>query len=97
MRGRSTKIEVQQIGSDEPMIFSVAVADSAGSTRHRVTLSQESYESLTKGKITPLQCVEAAFRFLLERESKSDLLASFDVNVIKLSFPSFEREFQNYL
>jgi hypothetical protein len=97
MRGRSTKIEVQQTGRDEPMIFSVLVADSAGSTRHRVTLSKETYENLTKGRVAPLQCVEAAFRFLLERESKSDLLTSFDINVIKLSFPSFEREFPNYL
>ncbi len=92
-----TKIEVEQIGSEEPMVFNVVISDSAGSTRHRVTLGKETYDSLTEGKVEPVQCVEAAFRFLLERETKSDVLPSFDINVIKMYFPSFEREFGNYI
>ncbi len=79
------------------MVFNVVVSDSAGSTKHRVTLTDATYQRLTGGRITPDACVEAAFRFLLERESKSDILPSFDINVINMSFPSFEREFSNYM
>ena len=79
------------------MVFGVTVSDTAGSTQHRVTLTAASYQKLTAGKVTPVQCVESAFRFLLERESKSDILKSFDINVIQMYFPSFEREFANYL
>lgn len=79
------------------MVFNVVVSDSAGSTKHRVTLGDGTYQKLTGGKITPDECVEAAFKFLLERESKSDILPSFDINVINMSFPSFEREFGSYM
>ncbi len=82
---------------DDPMVFNVVVSDSAGSTRHRVTLGNGTYQKLTGGKVTPDECVKAAFKFLLERESKSDILPSFDINVINLSFSSFEREFAGYI
>ena len=90
-------IEIERKTGDDPMVFNVVVSDSAGSTKHRVTLTEASYQKLTGGKITPDECVEAAFKFLLERESKSDILPSFDINVINMSFPSFEREFPSYM
>lgn len=90
-------IEIERKPGDDPMVFSVVISDSAGSTKHRVTLTDASYQKLTGGKITPDACVEAAFKFLLERESKSDILPSFDINVINMSFPSFEREFPSYM
>ena len=91
-------VEVEQKPDEEDlMVFNVAVSDSAGKTQHRVTLSDDTYRRLTDGKITPVQCVEAAFRFLLEREAKSDILPSFDVNVIQMSFSNFEKEFPNYV
>ena len=91
-------IEVEQnLNETEPMVFSVAVSDSAGKTQHRVTLTEETYQKLTEGKVTPTACVEAAFRFLIEREAKSDILPSFDINIIHLYFANFEREFSNYL
>jgi len=90
-------IEIERKSGDDPMVFNVVISDSAGSTKHRVTLTDASYQKLTGGKITPDACVEAAFKFLLERESKSDILPSFDINVINMSFPSFEREFPSYM
>jgi hypothetical protein len=90
-------IEVERKPGEQPMVFNVVISDSAGSTKHRVTLADATYQRLTGGKITPDACVEAAFKFLLERESKSDILPSFDINVINLSFPSFEREFSSYM
>jgi hypothetical protein len=77
-------IQVEQKSDDDPMVFNVVVSDTAGSTQHRVTLTEATYQKLTEGKVTPTQCVESAFRFLLERESKSDILKSFDINVINM-------------
>ena len=91
-------IEVEQKAAEaDHMVFSVVVSDSAGKTQHRVTLNEETYERLTQRRITPVQCIEAAFRFMLEREAKSDILRSFDVNVIQLYFANFEKEFPNYM
>jgi hypothetical protein len=91
-------IEVEQKSNeDDLMVFNVAVSDSAGRTQHRVTLNDDTYRRLSGGKITPVACVEAAFRFLLEREAKSDILPSFDINVIQLYFSNFEKEFSNYV
>lgn len=86
----TTAITVEQIGNDDPMVFNVLLEDGGGKSRHRVTLSQAVYQKLTAGKFTPLQLVEAACRFLIERESRSDILPGFDLNVIHLYFPDFE-------
>ena len=91
-------IQVEQKQSDgAQMVFSVSVSDSAGRTQHRVTLSDDTYHRLTGGRVTPVACIEAVFRFLLERQTKGDLLTSFDVNVLQLSHPRFEKEIGNYL
>jgi hypothetical protein len=92
-------IEIELKSDAEPMVFNVTVSDSAGSTKHRVTLKRDSYARLTLAHpgTPPDRCVEAAFKFLLERESKTDILKSFDINVINMYYPSFEREFPNYL
>lgn len=91
-------IEVEQKANEgATMVFSVVVSDSAGRTHHRVTLMETTYQRLTAGKVTPVACMEAAFRFLLERQSKGDILPSFDLNVLQLSHPNFEKELPNYL
>lgn len=87
----------QKHDAQDPMVFNVVVSDSVGETQHRVTLKDDTYRRLTDSKFTPVECVEAAFRFLLEREAKSDILPSFDINVIQMSFANFEKEFSNYL
>ncbi|MGR8921766.1 MAG: hypothetical protein ACU85V_19305 [Gammaproteobacteria bacterium] len=91
-------IEIEQRDrEDDHDVFNVTVSDSAGVTQHRVTLSDQTYQRLTAGKVTPVECVDAAFRFLLEREAKTDILPSFDINVIQLQFSNFEKELPNYL
>ena len=90
-------VTVEQLGDGEPMVFAVTVADSAGHTQHRVTLARTTLETLAPAGTAPSAFVRAAFAFLLERESKSDILASFDINVIKLYFPNFERDIGTYL
>ena len=49
------------------------------------------------GKHTPERCLEAAFRFLLDREPKELILGRFDLTVISRYFPEFERELPHYL
>ena len=66
-------------------------------TRHHVTMSQEMCERLTAGKHPPERCLEAAFRFLLDREPKESILRRFDVTAISRYFPEFEREMPRYL
>ncbi len=91
-------IEVEDKGREgDHAVFHVVVSDSAGKTEHRVTLSDETYQRLTGGRVAPDACVHAAFRFLLERETKSDILPSFDLNVIQLYYSNFDKEFGNYI
>ena len=66
-------------------------------TRHHVTIPREMCERLTAGKHMPERCLEAAFRFLLDREPKESILGRFDVTVFSRYFPEFERELPHYL
>jgi hypothetical protein len=90
-------IEVRRISESGCLDFGVVVREGEGETRHRVTISRETYERLTAGKHTPERCLEAAFRFLLDREPKESILERFDVTVISRYFPEFERELPRYL
>jgi cytochrome P450 len=90
-------IQVRRTGEGDPLEFEVIVREGKGETRHDVTMSREICERLTAGKHTPEHCLEAAFRFLLDREQKESILARFDVTVISRYFPEFERELLRYL
>ena len=63
-------IEVQRTAENDSLVFDVVVREGKGETRHHVIMSREMCERLTAGKHTPERCVEAAFRFLLDREPK---------------------------
>lgn len=90
-------IEVTQMASSDPLEFDVLVSDRKGETRHRVTMGLEACQRLTGGKCSPEYCVDAAFRFLLDREPKEAILAHFDVTVISHYFPEFEKELPRYI
>ena len=89
-------IEIRRTGEADPLAFEVIVRDGRGETRHAVTMSREMCERLA-GAHAPEQCIEAAFRFLLDREPKESILRRFDVAVISRYFPEFERELARYL
>jgi hypothetical protein len=93
----SAKIEVRRSGDGDPLAFDVVVREANGESRHHVTLSQATYQRLTSGQHTPERCLEAAFRFLLDREPKESILSRFDVDVISRYFPEFPRELPKYL
>lgn len=77
--------------------FLVQVRDTEGESSFDVTLQQETYERLSGKKYAPATCVEAAFRFLLDREPKQAILSSFDINQISHYFPEFEATLPDYL
>jgi hypothetical protein len=90
-------IKVQRVAEGDPLDFEVVVREGKGETRHRVTISEGKSRQLTAGHHTPERCLEAAFRFLLDREPKESILARFDISVISRYFPEFEQELPRYL
>ncbi len=60
-------------------------------TTHTVTLTQDYYQKLTKGRIPPEDLIEKSFTFLLERESNTMILRRFDLPLIGNYFPEYEQ------
>jgi hypothetical protein len=90
-------IQVRRTADGDPLAFEVIVQEGKGETRHQVTISRQVLQRLTSGKHAPEALIEAAFRFLLDREPKESILGNFDVTVISRYFPEFERELPRYL
>lgn len=89
-------VAVTRAGGDDPLVFAVVVRDGTGETLHEATLSRNDFARLASGA-TPEALIEAAFRFLLDREPKEAILARFDVSVIPRYFPEFETRLPTYL
>ena len=85
-------IEVSRTGE----AFHVTVREGASATQHVVRASADALQSLAPG-VAPERAIEAAFRFLLDREPKEAILASFAIGVISRYFPEFEAELARYL
>ena len=90
-------IEVKRTARSDLLEFDVVVREGKGETRHRVTMATKTCERLAAGNSEPEAVVEAAFRFLLDREPKESILGAFDVTVISRYFPEFEKELPRYL
>jgi hypothetical protein len=84
-------IQIRRTGEGDPLEFEVIVREGNGETRHHVMMARDTYERLSTGSHTPERCLEAAFRFLLDREPKESILSRFDVSVISRYFSEFER------
>ena len=69
--------------------FSVTV-EGRTTTTHKVNVSPSYYQKLTGGKVPVEKLVEESFAFLLERESNTSILRSFDLPVIGNYFPDYE-------
>ena len=88
----AAKIEVLGAGDE----FTVVVSEGASVTRHGVRASRAELARLAPGA-KPERVLEAAFRFLLEREPKELILPRFEIGVIARYFLEFERELGRYL
>lgn len=82
-------IEVKKEKNGE---FLVTVVEGSSSSKHRVTLDDEYYNKLTKGKIGQEELIKKSFEFLLKHESKESILSSFNLKVISRYFPQYEQE-----
>ena len=90
-------IEVTRKAGTDPLAFDVVIKEGPSESRHHVTMARAACDKWAGSERTPEACVEAAFRFLLDREPKESILARFDVSVIQRYFPDFERELPRYL
>tara|TARA_Y100001970_G_C13524636_1_gene504656 strand:- start:63 stop:332 length:270 start_codon:yes stop_codon:yes gene_type:complete len=66
-------------------------------TKHKVLLTDEYHESLTKKKISKKKLLEYSFQFLLEREPNTSILSFFELNIISKYFPEYENEIKKIL
>ena len=69
--------------------YEVTVAERT-TTVHTVTVTADYAAKLTGGQATTEQLVQRSFDFLLERESNTSILRSFDLPVIGRYFPEYE-------
>jgi hypothetical protein len=90
-------IAIRRTGEGDRLEFEVHVREDKSETIHYVTMSKDTCERLAGGTHGAEQLVEAAFRFLLDREPKEAILGRFDVTVISRYFPEFERDLRRYL
>ena len=66
--------------------------EGATTTSHHVTVAPDYHQKLTGGRASPEILVERSFEFLLERESNTSILSSFELPVIGRYFPEYERD-----
>jgi len=85
----AAKIEVEKLNDVE---FLVRANEGRSESQHRVTLTPEIYQKLSRGKITREELIRKSFEFLLDRESKESILSRFDLPLIGRYFPEYERE-----
>jgi hypothetical protein len=91
----SRTIDVERKKSDGPLTFAVTVREDDGVSHHEVTMASGAFTK--RSDKAPEQVVDAAFRFLLDREAKESILARFDLSTIQRYFPEFERTLPDYL
>jgi hypothetical protein len=85
-----TSIEVDATRKVDGWTCQVIVADAGGSSRHRVSVGQADLARLDPGAPDPAPLVRRSFEFLLTREPRTAILASFDLVVIGRYFPDYE-------
>ena len=80
-------IEVKHLAGDE---WTVSV-QGAMKTYHRVRVTKADVARFSQGH-TAEELLRASFQFLLERESNTSILATFDLPLIGNYFPEYEQD-----
>jgi len=70
------------------------IVDEKTTTTHTVTVAPSFYEKLTDNRVKQEELVKQSFQFLLERESNTSILRSFNLSVISQYFPEYEKTIQ---
>ena len=71
-----------RVENTTPGVYQVTV-ESGSTTQHTVTLTPEYWQKLTNGRVPAETLIQKSFEFLLERESNTSILSSFDLPVIQ--------------
>ena len=61
-------------------------------SKHVVNVTDEMLFNLTKNKISKEELLNFSFNFLLERETNTSILSSFDLTVISKYFPDYTKK-----
>ena len=78
-------ILIKELSDEE---FQVTV-NATNSTSHNVTLTDDTHQNLTNGKVSKKELIEFSFKFLLEREPNTSILFSFELSVISSYFSEY--------
>jgi hypothetical protein len=84
-----SEIDVRPAGGGA---FRVRVTEGSEETTHEFTVSPEDLAQLGRPQERPEEFVRRCFEFLLAREPKESIMASFDIRTISGYFPEFEQE-----
>ena len=79
-----------RVENTTPGVYQVTV-ESASTTQHTVTLTPDYWQKLTNSRVPAETLIQKSFEFLLDRESNTSILRSFDLPVIQRYFPEYER------
>ncbi len=77
--------------------FAVEVDDGTSSSRYDVTVAPGTLRDLGVAEGDAAELVRRSFEFLLEREPKESILASFELSVISRYFPDYPDEIRRRL
>ena len=86
-----SEISVRCSASAGGWLGSVTVTDGGSTRSYEVRVSAAELTRFAPGATEPTDLVRRSFEFLLARESKESILATFDLSVIGRYFPEFER------
>ena len=81
------KILIKELSDEE---FQVTV-NTKNPTSHNVTLTDDTHQNLTNGKVSKKELIEFSFKLLLEREPNTSILSSFELSVISGYFPEYRK------
>ena len=91
------EISVDKVAGDSGQRFRVTVKEGSSQTQHEVNFTDAYYRKIVQGSASKEDCIQGAFRFLLDRESKESILREFDLTVIQSYFGDFETKCQKYI
>jgi len=78
-------ILIKELSGEE---FQVTVNEK-NPTSHTVILTDDIHQGLTNGEVSKKELIEFSFKFLLEKESNTSILSSFELSVISSYFPEY--------
>ena len=85
-------ISIKILSNDE---YEISV-NSKTVTTHILSLSDEVHKNLTNDKVTKEELLDFSFKFLLDRESNTSILSSFELTVISRYFSDYEKSVKKW-